>query len=110
MAKKTETIVTLTDDLDGATADRTVTFSYEGTSYEIDLSKRNATAFDKAMASYIGAARKVRPARGRTSAGSRAKGRTDLAQVREWAQSNGYEVSARGRIAQSIQDAYDAAH
>jgi hypothetical protein len=31
--------VTLTDDLDGSKADRTVSFSYDGVSYEVDLSK-----------------------------------------------------------------------
>jgi hypothetical protein len=44
MAKKVETIVTLTDDLDGSKADRTLAFGYDGGSYEIDLSKKNATA------------------------------------------------------------------
>jgi len=35
MAQKT--IVILTDDIDGGDANRTVTFSLDGTSYEIDL-------------------------------------------------------------------------
>ena len=30
--------------------------------------------------------------------------------VRDWARQNGYTVSDRGRIAKSIQDAFDAAH
>ena len=30
--------------------------------------------------------------------------------IRDWARSNGLEVSARGRISRSIQEAFDAAH
>ena len=39
------TIIQLTDDLDGAAADRTVNFSYEGVWYELDLSTKNADKF-----------------------------------------------------------------
>lgn len=41
------------------------------------------------------------------------KAKVDKAQVqamREWAKSQGMDVSDRGRIAQKIQDAYHAAH
>ena len=40
MAQKVE--VLLVDDIDGGEADETVSFSIDGTSYEIDLSKKNA--------------------------------------------------------------------
>ena len=72
MARKVETIVTLTDDLDGGKADRTVSFSYAGAAYEIDLSKKNAGALEKVLAPYIGAARRApRSSRGgRASAGA----------------------------------------
>lgn len=111
MAKKTETIVTLTDDLDGSKAERTVSFAFEGQSYEIELSKKNAAAFEKALSSYIGAARRVRTAGGRArAAGGRSNRRNDLAAIREWAKQNGHEVSDRGRIAADIIDAYDSAH
>jgi hypothetical protein len=62
MAKKVETIVTLTDDLDGSKADRTVTFGFGGLSYEIDLNRKDAPALEKTFAPYIAAARKA-PAR-----------------------------------------------
>lgn len=51
MAKTT--IVTLTDDLDGGEADETITFSLDGRAYEIDLNKKNASTFRKAMARYV---------------------------------------------------------
>lgn len=111
MVKNVQTVVTLTDDLDGSKADRTVTFAFNGISYEIDLSKRNANALEKTLAPYISAGRKV-PARrraNRVGAGSRAARRSDLGTVREWARANGYDVADRGRIPASILEAYEAA-
>jgi hypothetical protein len=113
MAKRVETIVTLSDDLDGSKADRTVTFGFEGVSYEIDLSKKNATALGKALAPYVAAARKL-PARGRRGARAPVRGggsgrRPDLVTVRQWARANGHEISDRGRVPAAILDAYDAA-
>lgn len=112
MAKKTETITTLTDDLDGSKADRTIAFTFDGISYEIELSKKNATAFEKAVQPYVNAARKVRASAGRSSrtASPRSRSRSDLSEIRAWAKESGLDVSERGRIAQSLQDAYDAAH
>ena len=111
MAKKTEVVVTMTDDLDGGKADSSVTFSFEGTSYEIDLGKRNLSAMQKALAPYVAAARKV-PAARRTSARSAParSSKEDLSAIREWAKANGHQVSDRGRIAGEVQEAYRAAH
>lgn len=120
----------VTDDLDGGKADQTVSFSWEGTSYEIDLSKKNAQAFEKALKPYLSAARKAG-----SSGGSRSRGRSgrassrpssrsssrkstsaasktsrDLGAVRSWAKENGFEVSERGRLSSQILQAYDSAH
>jgi len=43
----------LKDDLDGGPAEQTVRFAYEGTEYEIDLSKMNAAAFHKQLAPFL---------------------------------------------------------
>ncbi|WP_157940117.1 Lsr2 dimerization domain-containing protein [Arthrobacter ruber] len=43
------------------------------------------------------------------SSTSRSK-REDTQQIRQWAQDNGYNPSSRGRITQSIIDAYNEAH
>lgn len=112
MARKVETIVTLTDDLDGGKADRTLMFAVDGASYEIDLSKRNAAAFEKALRPYVEVARKVKTPRGRQGSGrSTGSGRrSDLSAVREWARANGYDVSDRGRLPGNILDEYDAQH
>jgi hypothetical protein len=112
MAKKTVTIVEMTDDLDGGKADRTLTFGWDGAMYEIDLSKRNANAFEKAMRPYVDAGRRVRstgrrPAR--RAPASKSGTSPDLAAIREWARANGYQVSDRGRISAAVLDAYNVA-
>jgi hypothetical protein len=37
-------------------------------------------------------------------------GRDDIPQIRAWAEAQGMDVSARGRIKKEILDAYDEAH
>ena len=52
--------VMLHDDLDGGNADETVSFALDGVTYEIDLSKRNATALRAALSRYVKVARATR--------------------------------------------------
>jgi hypothetical protein len=110
----TETFTRLIDDLDGGRAERTVSFSLDGRSFEIDLSKKNIRALEKALGPYLEAARrspqsprKVRPKKAGSDSARRG---ADVTAVREWARDNGYEVSDRGRISATIQNAYDAAN
>jgi hypothetical protein len=110
----TETITRLIDDLDGSDAQRTVTFAWDGRTYEVDLSKKNVAAFEKTMKPYLAAARSARTTPTRTSGRSRtattgAQRRRDLQAIREWARANGHEVSDRGRISASVIEAYEAA-
>ena len=51
----TKIAVALEDDLSGGPADETIRFGLGGFEYEIDLSKKNAAAFRKKVAPYIGA-------------------------------------------------------
>lgn len=108
MAKTT--LVTITDDLDGSKASTTVRFGWKDTTYEIDLSKKNANALEKALAPYVGAARKVR---GGTSSRRARRGsspsRSNQAAIRAWAKQNGYEIADRGRIPAAVIDAFTAA-
>ncbi len=103
--------IVLEDDIDGSDADETVTFALDGVSYEIDLNGKNAAALRDALAPYVGHARRSggRRAGGRPSAG-RGSAKRDLGDVREWARSNGHQVSDRGRISAEVQAAYDKAH
>lgn len=109
MAQKVQ--VVLVDDLDGGTADETVTLSLDGVSYEIDLSHDNAARLRDLLAPYVGHARRVggpRRAGGRGAA--RARGGTNPAEVREWAKSQGIAVNERGRISADLMARFQAAH
>ncbi len=109
MAQKVQ--VVLVDDLDGGTADETVTFSLDGVSYEIDLTHDNAAHLRDALAPYVGHGRRIGGARRSSGRGAgRAPGGTDPAVVREWAKSQGIAVNERGRISAELQGRYEAAH
>ena len=47
-----KTITTMIDDIDGTEAAETIRFALDGTSYEIDLSEKNASALRDAVAPY----------------------------------------------------------
>lgn len=99
-------IVVLTDDLDGTDVDvQTVAFAFNGVSYRIDLSPANHTRLATALAPFIAAARRQQSPTPRAAAGSRDLNR----RVRDWAQTNGLQVSARGRVPASVTEAYHAA-
>jgi hypothetical protein len=100
--------VVLEDDLDGGPADETVRFVVDGAAYEIDLSVKNATALRRTLAPYIDHAR--RAGRGeRRRPGRTAASRDRSASIRAWAKAQGITVSARGRIAASVIERYQAA-
>jgi hypothetical protein len=113
-----QVITTLIDDLDGKKADRTVEFSLDGTSYTIDLSEANAGKLRKALDPFIAAGTRVGRGSGRGSArnagagGSARSGssRDENKAIRDWASRNGYQISERGRIPQSVTSAYREAH
>ena len=107
MAQKVNII--LVDDIDGSDAVDTVSFGLDGTTYEIDLNKKNAAALRDALAGYVGHARKVSGTRGRrpnpkTAVGPQAR------EVRDWARSNGFKVPDRGRIPADVRAAFDKAN
>jgi hypothetical protein len=108
------TIVQLTDDLDGKPIPdgkgETIRFSLDRTDYEIDLTEKNAKALRNTIGKYVAAGRRTgdgsrgtRGASGRRSAGQ-GQGRSETARdydpraVRAWADSQGIEVSRRGRV------------
>ena len=110
-----EVIEKLIDDLDGSPAVDTVAFALDGTSYEIDLSKRNAAAFRKAFDRYVKAAQRqdgTRSAPRRRTVKAAPKGKAkrdfDLTQLREWAAANDVVVPSRGRIPQAVVEQYKA--
>jgi Lsr2 len=100
--------VEFVDDVDGKAAEETIPFGLDGTTFEIDLSKKNASALRRALDPWVQSARRVG---GRKSRGTAALVPTgvDNSAVRAWARSNGHEVSARGRISSEIIEKYRAA-
>jgi hypothetical protein len=108
MAQKVH--IVLEDDLDGSDATQTVSFGLDGTSYEIDLNDKNASALRDALATYVGHGRKVSGARrGRRSPASSGTGHS-AKEIRDWARSNGHKVPERGRIPGEVREAFEAAH
>lgn len=112
MAKRT--VVELTDDLDGSEAHETVRFGLDGDDLEIDLSSEHAGEFRELLAPYVAASR--RASGGRSQAPSRrseekprSSGDVDPKAVRAWAQANGVEVNARGRLKAEVIEQYRAA-
>jgi hypothetical protein len=102
------TVVQLTDDLDGKAIPEgrgeTVRFGLDSQDYEIDLGEKNAQALRDTIGKYVEAARRV----GGGSRGGRPRGSSSSAParnrdydpkaVRAWAEAQGLEVSARGRV------------
>ena len=111
MGTRTET--TRFDDIDGSTESvRTVSIAVDGQQVEIALSAANAGKLMDALQPYLqsgrkggGSTRRRRPA---TSTPAAKNG--DIQAIREWAQSQGHQVSGRGRVKKEIVDAYEAAH
>jgi hypothetical protein len=108
MAQKVQ--VLLVDDLDGGEATETVSFSLDGTVYEIDLSSDNANKLRKDFQAYIDHARKGGSGGGRRRRARTGPGRERSAEIRAWARQRGHKVSERGRIPATIISEYEASH
>ncbi|MGF1432349.1 histone-like nucleoid-structuring protein Lsr2 [Kitasatospora sp. LaBMicrA B282] len=113
MAQRVQVI--LEDDLDGGSADETVTFALDGVAYEIDLKSDNAEKLRVLLAPYV---EKGRKQSGRLTSARRTGGRAarpaassaDTAKIRTWAKDNGFPVNDRGRVPSNVREAYEAAN
>ncbi|WP_328814263.1 histone-like nucleoid-structuring protein Lsr2 [Rhodococcus sp. NBC_00297] len=115
-------ITQLTDDIDGTAIDdeagESIEFSVNGVDYAIDLKAKNASEFHRKLDYYISHAERVggrkkgpRKAAGKAVfAAPTTRDREQTRAIREWANANGYAVSARGRIPEHIIEAFNAAH
>jgi Spy/CpxP family protein refolding chaperone len=107
MARNVQVVVS--DDLDGSDGAETVSFGFDGVSYEIDLTEKNRAKFEKAFQPYVQAGRRI--SRSRRPGSPRTTGpRIDRAAIRVWANENGLNVSERGRISAEVMQKYEAAH
>lgn len=117
MAK--QIITKILDDLTGDDADESVTFALDGVGYEIDLSAGHALELRKFLARYMDSGKRLgrvdlgRPAQLRTFRATASSSVQNTAnrelnqQIREWAANNGWELADRGRIPQTVVDAYE---
>lgn len=82
----------------------TLKFSFDGQPYEIDLSTTSFERFKKAVAPFIKNATEVEEEAPRRWVHQRSDGDA----IRAWAAKSGiHQVAPRGRIKQSVVDAYD---
>jgi len=102
-------VIVMEDDLDGSTAEETITISIGPNTYQLDLSKKNADKFRKVVAPYVGAARKS-PASGRSRSKRRSREHMGASPqtIRAWASAHGLEVSSRGRIPAHVIEQFEA--
>lgn len=106
-------LVRYVDDIDGTETDsiETVQFAVDGVSYEIDLSETNSTNLRNSLADFIANARRIGGRRTtQTSSSGTGRSRADTEAIRNWARTNGHQISDRGRIPARIIDAYTAAN
>ncbi|MDX6206301.1 MAG: hypothetical protein QOE76_2546 [Frankiales bacterium] len=98
----------------------TISFSLDGTNYEIDVCDDHAAELRDAVAPYVGAGRRIGGARSggrrvaaRPAAAARPASGSDrqrAGDIRAWAKSQGLAVNERGRIPATIVAEYQAAH
>lgn len=97
----------LVSDLSGVEGDVTqVIYSFEGKDWVIDLTLEERATLAELLEPYIKVSRRPKP-KGSTdtkSKGSASKG--EAAVIREWAISQGIEVSERGRVSKEVREEY----
>lgn len=107
-----KTVVTVVCDLphDGEVEGKeTVSFSFDGGAYEIDVCSAHAQELHDQFTSYAEHSRKVSGS-GRRRKARTGPGRERSSEIRAWARQQGHKVSERGRIPASVIAEYEAAH
>lgn len=107
----------LVDDIDGESQPAvTVPFAIRGKRYEIDLSRKSESEFDKALKPFISNARvvggaskpqkKTVSAPKKTAAAKNGTGR-NMEEVRQWAKDTGRTIAKRGRVSADVLAEFD---
>lgn len=94
MSRKETVTVEAKSDLSGQAATQERVFTIGGATYTLDLTDKEAATFDKNIGRYVAKAGSVS---------------VQPAVLREWAETNGFEVGARGRISSEVLSAYQSA-
>jgi hypothetical protein len=108
-----KTVVTVVCDLPHDTeveGTETVSFSFDGTAYEIDVCTVHAKELQDKFSAYADSARKVSGSAARRRKPRTGPGRERSSEMRAWARQRGHKVSERGRIPASIIQEYEASH
>ena len=121
MARITQVVVTCDLEDGDVTAAESVSFSYGGKTYTLDLCKKHLDEVKGALEGFAnaghaaglgGRGRRRAASTGRTARAARPaatpRGESQ-AEIREWARSQGYAVGDRGRIPGEVRSAYEAA-
>lgn len=111
MAQKV--LIQMVDDLDGTASANVakVEFGLDGVTYEVDLKPGNAERMRELLGEYISHARRTggRLHRSAPAGASRSSDASEAGAIREWAQRNGIELAARGRIPGHVVEKYQEA-
>lgn len=91
---------------------QTVNFSIGSDAYQLDLSDKEAEKFFDTFKKYTDVATKT-AGRGVKSSGSRkssgsGRSKEELSEIRQWWRQQGNEIGDRGRLPQSVIDAWEA--
>ena len=121
MARITQVVVTCDLETGEVSASESLSFSYGGKTYTLDLCKKHMDEVKTALEGYASAGhsagrgtrgrRRAAPA-GRASRAARpasAPRGESQGEIREWARAQGYAVGDRGRIPGEVRAAYEAA-
>ena len=100
------------DDTDDSEDDVSTEFALDEKDYEIDLSATNAERLRGQLGKFVNAATPVKSSRVRRPGKTKppTSDRNKSHEIREWARTNGYEVSDRGRTDQAVWDDFDEVH
>lgn len=102
--------MTFVDDVDGTPADETITFSFDGATYEVDLASRNAAKLRAQLQAWADAGRRVASQGSRRVTGPDALRpslrRRESAAIRQWARREGHEIADSGRLPVALVDAF----
>jgi hypothetical protein len=122
MARITQVVVTCDLEDGDVSASDSVSFTYGGKTYTLDLCKKHMDEVKGTLEGFANAGHSAgRGGRGRrrgTTTGRSARASRPAsaprgesqAEIREWARAQGYAVGDRGRIPGEVRSAYDAAH
>jgi hypothetical protein len=103
--------ISLADDLDGRTAEKSVSFALDGVHYEIDLSSDNAAPLREVLWPWIRLAQQAnRPPHRPGGVMRLVVDHHQTPEIRRWARSRGLYVAARGRLPTTLVYAYVAEH